>query len=72
MWLLPAALFACAHTAIPVIQGDAAIDVLGGLISGLLGYAVMSCAFYGLRRWSGSLWLPVLVHAAFDFLVVFK
>ena len=66
VWILPGALFGCVHTLMPlIVDGGAAA---AWQLSSVAGYALMACALYALRLWSGTLWLPVLVHAALDFL----
>lgn len=71
VWVIPGVLFGCAHTLIPVIKEGFGLSILLTLLSSVTGYLAGACAFYGLRRWSGSLWLPVLLHAALDFTGVF-
>lgn len=67
VWVVPGVLFGMMHTLIPVVKGGVTVEVLLSLLSTVTGYTAGSCAFYGLRRWSGTLWLPVLIHAAMDF-----
>lgn len=68
VWVIPGILFAVMHTLIPVIKfGFSAGSFLMQLLSCLGGYTLGGCIFYSFRRWSGTLWLPVLIHAALDF-----
>lgn len=73
VWVIPGILFACMHTLMPMVQNGFTI---GGLVLHLLpvlgGYTAGHCAFYALRRWSGTLWLPVLLHGLLDFSSVFS
>lgn len=71
VWVIPGVLFGCAHTLIPIIKEGFGPSILLTLISSATGYLAGACAFYALRCWSGSLWLPVLLHAALDFSGVF-
>ena len=72
IWLLPGVLFACMHTLMPMVKtGFAAESFVFRLLSVLGGYTVGHCGFYALRKWSGTLWLPVLVHGLLDFSSVF-
>ncbi len=72
IWLLPGVLFACMHTLMPIVKtGFAAESFVFRLLSVLGGYTVGHCGFYALRKWSGTLWLPVLVHGLLDFSSVF-
>ena len=71
VWVIPGVLFGCAHTLIPIIKEGFGLKILLTLLSSAPGYLAGACGFYALRRWSGSLWLPVLLHAAMDFTVVF-
>lgn len=66
VWIVPGILFGAAHTLIPLAKFGAS-TLLPGLLSGVAGYALASCGFYALRRWSGTIWLPVFIHAALDF-----
>lgn len=68
VWVIPGILFAVMHTLIPVIKfGGSAGSFLMQLLSCLGGYTLGGCIFYSFRRWSGTLWLPVLIHATLDF-----
>lgn len=67
-WVFPGVLFGCAHTLLPVIMGSGAAEVLVQALSTVTGYTLAACALYKLRLWSGTLWLPVLIHAALDYL----
>ena len=71
VWVIPGVLFGCAHTLIPVIKEGFGLNIFLTLLSSVTGYLAGACGFYALRRWSGSLWLPVLLHAALDFTGVF-
>ena len=71
VWVIPGVLFGCAHTLAPVIKEGFGLNILLTLLSSVTGYLAGACGFYALRRWSGSLWLPVLLHAALDFTGVF-
>ena len=72
VWVLPGVLFACMHTLMPIVKnGFAAESFVLYLLSVLGGYTVGHCGFYALRKWSGTLWLPILVHGLLDFSSVF-
>lgn len=71
VWVIPGILFGCVHTLMLVIKEGFGLNILLTLGSSTIGYLVGACAFYALRLWSGSLWLPVLLHAALDFTGVF-
>ncbi len=71
VWVIPGVLFGCAHTLIPVVKEGVGLHIMGMLASSVTGYLAGACGFYALRRWSGTLWLPVLLHAALDFTGVF-
>ncbi len=72
VWVLPGVLFACMHTLMPMIKnGFATESFVLHLLSVLGGYTVGHCSFYALRKWSVTLWLPVLVHGLLDFSSVF-
>lgn len=66
-WILPNVLFACAHILMPIVQEKAAGEVLGILLSSILGYVLAGMFFEGCKRVGGSLWVSVLVHALMDF-----
>ena len=70
VWAIAGVLFGCMHTLIPLVKGSGAAQTVELLFSGMIGYMVMSYAMYRARLWSGTLWLPVLIHAALDFLGV--
>lgn len=70
VWAIPGVLFGCVHTLIPLVKGVGTTEMVELLFSGMIGYLIMSCALYRARLWSGTLWLPVLLHAALDFLNV--
>lgn len=67
VWIVPGILFAMMHTVMPLIRNGFDFGFLNTVFSSIGGYTLVSCGFYFLRRWSGSLWLPILIHAAFDF-----
>ena len=72
VWVLPGVLFACMHTLMPIVKnGFAAESFVLYLLSVLGGYTVGHCGFYALRKWSRTLWLPILVHGLLDFSSVF-
>ena len=66
VWIVPGILFGAAHTLVPLVKFGAS-TLLPELLSGVAGYALASCGFYALRRWSGTIWLPVFIHAVLDF-----
>ena len=72
VWIIPGVLFACMHTLMPMIQNGFTVrGLVFRLLSVLGGYTAGHCGFYALRRWSGTLWLPVLIHGLLDFSSVF-
>ena len=72
VWVIPGVLFACMHTLMPMVQNGFAVRTLAfHLLSVLGGYTAGHCGFYALRRWSGTLWLPILVHGLLDFSSIF-
>lgn len=70
VWAIPAVLFGCAHTLIPLVKGSGAAGAVELLFSGMIDYMIMSYAMYRVRLWARTLWLPVLIRAALDFLGV--
>lgn len=70
VWVVPGLLFGFMHSIMPLIQtwNGSALHLAELLLSPILGGLAGGCVFYWLRRWSGTLWLPVLLHAALDFL----
>lgn len=70
VWAVPGVLFGCMHTLIPLVKGSGAAEMVELLFSGMIGYMIMSYAMYRVRSWARTLWLPVLIHAALDFLGV--
>lgn len=71
VWVVPGILFACMHNIMPMARnGFAAAAFFRQVLSVAGGYTVSHCAFYALRRWSGTLLLPVLIHGMLDFLGV--
>lgn len=68
VWVVPGVLFGLMHTLIPAVRGTLTAAIVFSSIGGML---FSHCALYSLRRWSGTLWLPVLLHAAWDFTGVF-
>ena len=72
VWVVPGVLFASMHTLLPVIYNGFSFGVfVANLLSLLVGNTIAHCGFYALRRWSGTIWLPILVHGLLDFLSVF-
>lgn len=71
VWVIPGVLFGCAHMLMPIIKEGFGFSIIEGLAASVTGYLAGACGFYALRRWSGTLWLPVLLHAAMDFTGVF-
>lgn len=72
VWVIPGMLFACMHTLMPMVyNGFTPESFLWQMLTVVGGYTVGHCGFYFLRRWSGTLWLPILVHGILDFLGVF-
>ncbi len=63
VWVLPGLLWGLMHSVLPVMRDGFSPE----LLMSSLGYVGAACAFYWLRCWSGTLWLPVLIHAALDF-----
>lgn len=68
VWIIPGVLFGMMHTLIPAIKGTLTAATVFSSIGGML---VSHCVFYAWRRWSGTLWLPIFIHAALDFAGVF-
>lgn len=72
VWGIPGVLFACMHTLMPMVQNGFTVrNLVFRLLSVLGGYTVGHCGFYALRRWAGTLWLPVLIHGLLDFSSIF-
>ena len=73
IWVAPGILFACMHTLMPMVQNGFTVRrFMLCLLSVLGGYTAGHCVFYALRRWSGTLWLPILFHGLLDFSSVFS
>lgn len=72
VWIFPGVMFSCMHTLMPMIyNGFTLKSFVWSALTMLGGYTAGHCGFYALRRWSGTLWLPVLVHGTLDFLSIF-
>ena len=72
VWIFPGVIFSCMHTLMPMIYNGFTLKSFAwSALTMLGGYTAGHCGFYALRRWSGSLWLPVLVHGTLDFLSIF-
>lgn len=71
-YLLPSVIFAMVHLFAYNNFGALTWEyVLSFATSNLLGLLVMGCAFQFLKEKSGTLWIPILLHAIFDFAGVF-
>lgn len=71
-YLVPSLLFALIH--ILAYNDFGALTggyVLSFLLSDVLGLFVMGCAFQFLKEKTGTLWVPILIHAICDFQNVF-
>lgn len=72
-YLLPNTLFALPH-----IFGYAQFGPLNGQLlfsfvtTQLLGFVVIACFFQFLKEKSGTLWVPILVHACCNFVSIFE
>ena len=72
VWIFPGIMFSCMHTLIPMTYNGFTVKAfVWSALTMLGGYTAGHCGFYALRRWSGTLWLPVLVHGTLDFLSIF-
>lgn len=71
-YLVPNVLFAAMHLFSYSGWGNITVSyVLSFVTSQMLGLVAMGCLFQFLKEKSGSIWIPVLVHAALDYAVVF-
>lgn len=67
-FLLPSFLFAMSHIfAYNDFSALTGGDILSFVLSDLLGLFLMGCAFQFLKEKTGTLWVPVLLHAVCDF-----
>ena len=72
VWIFPGMMFSCMHTLIPMTYNGFTVKAfIWSALTMLGGYTAGHCGYYALRRWSGTLWLPVLVHGTLDFLSIF-
>ena len=72
VWIFPGVMFSCMHTLIPMTYNGFTVKAfIWSALTMLGGYTAGHCGYYALRRWSGTLWLPVLVHGTLDFLSIF-
>ncbi len=72
-YLVPNICFALLHVFSASRWGEITGDVLlRFLTSDLLGFAVMGCLLQLFKEKSGTIWLPVLLHALMDFTAVLK
>ena len=72
-YLLPSFLFAMIH--IFAFSGFAPLSweiVRRFLLSEAFGLMASGCCFQLLKDWSGTLWVPVLIHAIVDYSVIFQ
>lgn len=71
-FLLPNILFAMAHLfAYNNFEALTAEQVLSFAFSSVLGLTVMGCVFQAIKEKTGTLWIPVLIHAICDFAGIF-
>lgn len=71
LWVIPGILFGFMHTTIPVVKNGLTAEILVNGLSMIGGGIMGNCFFYYLRCWSGTIWLPVLIHAALDYAGIF-
>lgn len=70
-YLVPNVLFAAMHLFSYSGWGNISVSyVLSFVTSQMIGLVAMGCLFQFLKEKSGSIWIPVLVHAALDYAVV--
>lgn len=70
-YLVPNILFAAMHLFSYANWGQITVVYVVQFVSSqMLGLVVMGCAFQYLKEKSNSIWVPVLVHAIMDYLVV--
>lgn len=71
-YLVPNLCFAMMHIFVTYGFGELTIaQVLRFLVSSLSGYVILGCLFQLLKEKSGTLWVPILLHAIMDFSSVF-
>ena len=72
VWIFPGVMFSWMHTLMPMIyNGFEFSSFVWSALTMLGGYTAGHCGYYALRRLSGTLWLPVLIHGTLDFLSIF-
>lgn len=70
-YLIPNILFAAMHIFSYAGWGKITAQYLiSFVLSQMLGLVAMGCMFQFLKEKSGTIWVPVLVHGALDFLIV--
>ena len=71
-YLVPNILFAAMHVFAYADFGAIIASYLARFVcSQMAGLVAMGCLFQYLKEKSGSLWIPVLVHAVLDYTAVF-
>lgn len=71
VWGVPAVLFGMMHAVLPLVTRGLTAGVRA-LLFDTVGYALLGGVFYALYQWSGTLWMPILLHAALDYSAMLK
>lgn len=64
--LLPAIIYGLYQSALPLAQYGATPSVMKAIIPDILWSTVFHFALISMKKWTGAMWLPIIVHAIID------
>ncbi|MGN1163875.1 MAG: type II CAAX prenyl endopeptidase Rce1 family protein [Candidatus Ornithospirochaeta sp.] len=64
--LVPALLYGIYQSALPFAQHGISLDTLIGILPDMVWSVVFHFVLMAMKKWTGAMWLPIIVHAIFD------
>ncbi len=69
--IIPAIIYGIYQSALPFAQYGVSLDTLRLIIPDVLWSTVFHFALMGMKKWTGAMWLPIIVHAIIDLSLYF-
>ncbi len=69
VYILPSLFYALYQTALPFGRSGFKIEVLLAVLPNIIFSIALHYLLYAAKRWSGAMWLPIIVHAIIEFFI---
>ena len=69
--VIPALVYGIYQSALPLAQYGLSLGTLTSILPDIIWSTIFHFALMGMKKWTGAMWLPIIVHAIIDLSIYF-